>query len=133
MIASASFVDEDTLGAQDDGYEYPVGLADFTIYCDDPGDTATITIFYDQVYNTSDWVIRKFNPFTNTYSDLDAETAVVVAPHGLENGAEAGTFVTAITYSVTDGSSLDHDAATPLRDGVIVDPVGPGVVASTYG
>ena len=42
-----------------------------------------------------------------------------------------GTQVTTIEYDVVDGSELDHDAAIPLFDGIIFDPVGPGIASSS--
>ena len=85
VVSSAAGMSESDL-TDDPEYQYPVGLSQFRIQCDNPGDTAHVTIYYDKIYDTSNWEVRKYNPFTNAYSDLDVVTTVTVAPHDLDNG-----------------------------------------------
>lgn len=112
-ITSISVASEDTVGI-DEEYEYPLGLTDFSIDCANPGDTATIKIYYDKEYDITDWVARKF--IDEEYSGIEDKsfsTAVV--------GSQT---VTTLTYQVTDGGALDADG---LVDATIIDPVGPAV------
>jgi len=102
----------------DSNYDYPVGLADFTLSCANPGDTSTITIYYDKEYDTSDWVARKYVH--------GAFTTIPNATFGTAN--VGGTNVTTLSYQVTDGGSLDADSTA---NGAIVDPAGPGVVLAS--
>ena len=133
VVSNVAGLAEASLGSTDSSYDYPVGLVQFLIECASAGDTATIEIFYDQVYDTSDWEFRKYNDKTGTYEDIDATVTVSIAPFTLPFG---GQQVTKVTYDVTDGSSLDTDANPPLTDRFIFDPAGPGtpvVVASSGG
>lgn len=115
-ITSISINSEDSYG-DDTEYEYPVGLADFSIDCVNPGDTVDIKIYYDDLYDTSDWVARKYidGAFT-TIPDATFGTATV--------GSET---VSTLSYSITDGGELDADGTI---NGTIVDPAGPGAVAA---
>jgi hypothetical protein len=102
----------------DGDHVYPVGLTSFNAACDNPGDTATMTIFYDKQYDTANWKARKF--VGGVYRDLPGAvfgTATV-----------GGKTVTTLTYSVTDGSVLDADGTA---NGEIVDPAGPSVLAAS--
>lgn len=112
-----------TQGAEEDydidnEFDYPVGLTDFALSCTTPGGSTTIVVYYDTEYDTSDWVVRKFvNGEYATVESAVFSTATV--------GADT---VTVLTYELTDGGELDDDG---LANGVIVDPVGPAVLAAT--
>lgn len=111
-ITSISMNGESSYG-DDDTYDYPVGLADFTVDCESAGDTATITLYYDKAYDTSTWAPRKF--LSGNYVNL---------PDGEFGTAEVGgATVTTLTYTIEDGGLLDADGEA---NGTIVDPAGPG-------
>lgn len=113
-LSNVSTKAESQLSASDTAYDYPVGLFNFSVNCLSPGGTANITIYYDKVYDTSTWKARKF--INNAYSDIPGAV--------FGTAVTGGTSVTTLSYSVTDGSALDADGVV---NGVIVDPVGPGV------
>jgi len=101
----------------DTGYSYPLGLTDFAVDCTNPGDTATVTIYYDELYNTNSWQARKYS--NGSFTPIPGAvfgTAVV--------GART---VTTLSYAITDGGPLDEDGAV---NGAIVDPAGPAVLAA---
>lgn len=101
------------LGA-DSGYEYPLGLFDFTANCGSPGFTTTITqYFYDAP--TSNFILRKYaNGAYQTINDAAISQEEI-----------GGRSVLVVTYQVTDGGPLDADGVV---NGVIVDPAGPATV-----
>jgi hypothetical protein len=96
----------------DPNFTYPAGLTDFTLTCDTPGSTATITQYY---YDTpvSGLVFRKYNANTSTYTNVPGVT--------LSQATIGGRLVTTATYTITDGGPLDDDGAA---NGSIVDPAG---------
>lgn len=98
----------------DAGIHFPVGLWDFEIHCDSPGDTADIKIYLDQVYDTTTWKYYK----SDGGAYVDISPIVTFATESV-----AGTPVTTMSFSITDGSSYDEDG---LVNGVILDPSGPG-------
>lgn len=115
----------DELGVKDideygtDGtYKYPLGLVDFAVTCTDVGATTTITLFYDEEYNTTGWKTRKY--LKGKFIDVPGAT--------FGTAVVGGRTVTTLRYEVTDGGLLDADA-TP--NGLIVDPAGPAVLAAT--
>ena len=112
-IATFTTVPESSLTTQDEDYEYPLGLIDFTITTT-PGATETITIHLDQLYDTTAWEWRKYQ--NNTYQAL---TGVTFATDTV-----AGQTVTTVSYQVTDGGANDADG---IANGTIVDPTGPGI------
>ncbi len=109
------YAEEDT-GEEDTDYTYPVGLTDFTLQCTSPGGSATITVYYDQLYNTTNWVPRKYSFINGGYRPA------LVPTFGTFN--RNGTLVTTMTYTITDGGALDDDG---MVDGVIYDPIGPAL------
>jgi hypothetical protein len=117
-ITAFNVVAESSLATEDTGYDYPAGLNDFTIDCETPGASTTITIYYDKVYDTSEWVYRKF--INNEYIDI---TSLVTFSTATINGSP----VTTATYTVTDGDpQTDADGTA---NGTIVDPAGPAILA----
>lgn len=99
----------------DNQYIYPLGLVDFEVTCANPGDTTTVTLFYDEAYDTASWTARKY-----------INGAFIPVP-----GASFGTAmvggrpVTTLTYQITDGGELDADGQV---NGTIIDPAGPAVL-----
>ncbi len=106
---------EADLASQDASHNYPLGLWDVRFSCGNPGDTADVKIILDKVYDTSQWIYKKFNG-TN-YTDISG-----IVTYGTEN--IAGTNKTSINYSITDGGPYDDDG---IANGIIIDPAGPGV------
>lgn len=110
---------ESAQSVEDPLHDFPMGLLGFQLQCANPGDSANVTIFYTQVYDTSGWTTIKFNPNTSAYTDITDIVSVTVTPLSV-----GGTPVTTISYALTDGGALDTDR---LANGAISDPVGPGV------
>jgi hypothetical protein len=111
-------VKESSLVVQDSGYKYPVGLNNFRLQCSNPGENASITFYYDKVYDTTKWKYKKYDDNGNVYLDI---TNIVT--FGTTN--VNGKMVTTATYTVTDGSSMDTDG---IANGIINDPAGPAIV-----
>ena len=113
-----SFVTEAEEDVSNDvGYDYPLGLQNFTADCGTPGSTADFTIYFDKEYDTSNWMYRKYTPAKGFFDFNDQVT------YGTET--VNGKTVTTVSFSVTDGSEFDADG---LANGIIVDPVGPAVL-----
>ena len=104
----------------DDDYDYPVGLIDFTLSGCGIGVTETITQYYYGDYDPGSLVARKYDPASDTYTTI--ESAV------LSQVTIGGESAIQVVYSVTDGGDLDTDG---VANGVIVDPVGLGVLAAS--
>ncbi len=113
-----------SLQVKDNGYEYPYGLTDFTLYCS-RGDTVNVTMYVHTQDEPRRFIPRKFNLGTNTFTDIPGSN--------LTSQVLGASTALKLTYSVTDGGDLDDDAT---ENGVIVDPVGlasesSGVLANT--
>ena len=103
----------------DAGYSYPAGMMNFTITCDAPGSSTTVTQYYYGDYDTSRMVLRKYDPATQAYATIsDAVVAKTII---------GGQPVIRATYQVTDGGTLDQDGVV---NGVIVDPAGLAIRAA---
>lgn len=117
VLRNVSIVSEGDLGKNDGAFDYPLGMFDFNAMCTTPGGTSTVTMYYDKVYDTTEWQARKFiNGAYGSIQDAVFGTAVV-----------GGVTVTTLSYDVTDGGELDADGEA---NGVIVDPAGPAALAS---
>lgn len=103
--------------ASQDVNSFPLWLADFTLNCSSTGATADIKIYYDSVYDTSDWVYKKYNTNTATYTDISWIVSYTSENVGWND-------VTVVNYSITDGGLYDEDG---VANRVIVDPSGPSV------
>jgi 5-hydroxyisourate hydrolase-like protein (transthyretin family) len=110
---------ESELEVQDEEYTYPVGLNDFNLRCGTPGESATVKIYYDKVYNTADWKFKKYNTNGKIYADI---SSIVTYSTVNVNGRD----VTVAQYDITDGGQYDMDG---IANGVIIDPAGPAVSA----
>jgi len=98
----------------DSGYTSQLStMMSFDIYCPVAGRTVPVTIIYDKQYDTRNSVLRHYNSTTNTY------TTVAGAVFGTRT--VGGVVKTTVTYSITDGGSLDTDG---ISNGIIKDPVG---------
>jgi hypothetical protein len=106
----------------DDTYVYPVGLMDFSLDCDTPGGTATVTQYFYGDYDASKIVARKYDSTTHAYQTIP--DAVI------SNVSVGGQAALKIVYDITDGSALDQDGAP---NGTIIDPSGPALLVETIG
>jgi hypothetical protein len=110
-ITSAS-IDSESSTTKDPDFSYPTGLMDFTLDCGTNGFTADITQYY-YGQDSSDFIVRKYNPTTKTYTTIDGAS--------ISNTNIDSNSVTKASYQVKDGGSLDLDNTT---DGSIHDPAG---------
>ena len=118
VIGGLLGLQEASLTAQDPTADYPVGLVDFTLVCANPGDSASVTVFYSQTYDTSSWSFKKYDTNGNVYSDISSIATFGTALVGSDT-------VTTVDYIVTDGNSqTDQDGQV---NGVIDDPAGPAI------
>lgn len=101
---------------KDAQYTYPLGVISYQLACTNDGDAATVTLYLDKQYDTTNWKLRKYNTKTKTYSDVSTNITY--------GTAGTVTKVTTIQYQVTDGGPLDEDG---IKDGIIIDPVGPAL------
>ncbi|MBQ4821731.1 choice-of-anchor L domain-containing protein, partial [Aquimarina sp. MMG016] len=114
-----AFLEAD-LASLDDNYDYPVGLIDFTLRCGNPGESATVTIYWYGL--TALDFYRKFGPLVSggaisEYSNLSVT----------EGTTTVGTnTVITTTYTLTDGQPGDDTTS----DGIIIDPSGPALTAA---
>ena len=119
-ISRFNVVSESSLTYQDEEYDYPIGLFDFAISGVAVSSTQTITLFLDQVYDTSNWTWRKYNASSQTYSTIT---------NAIFSTASVGSdTVTTVSYEITDGGENDTDG---LTDGILTDPAGPAIEAET--
>lgn len=111
-IQAASITTESSNAVLDSGFDYPVGLMNFTVDCGTPGYTTTVTQYYYGLTNDN-YVLRKYNPGIHGYA--------TVSGAAISQTTIGGQAVTKVTYQVTDGGLLDTDGTA---NGAIVDPVG---------
>ena len=116
-ITELALVGEDAANP-DPNFSYPVGLFNFTVECENSGEAATVTIFFDDQYDTADWQWRKFDRNDNSYNNVAGVT--------FGTATVDGSTVTTATFSLADGGFLDEDG---VLNASITDPSGPGVAA----
>lgn len=119
-----SSLNASSLATKDNGYEYPYGLSDFTLYCS-RGDTVNVTMYVHENSEPEKYLPRKYNPATKTFNDIPGSVL------GTQQLGESSALK--LTYSIKDGGDLDDDGE---ENGIIVDPVGlaregHGVLANT--
>lgn len=102
----------DSLQKRDNGYEYPYGLTDFTLYCS-RGDTVDVTMYIHTDSDPQRYLPRKFNAVTSQFSDIPGST--------LTSEVVGSSTTLKLAYSIQDGGDLDDDGE---ENGIIVDPVG---------
>lgn len=115
-IAEVSAADENTNTIKDSGYNYPVGLMNFTINCGENGFTATVKQYYFGVNDIANLVVRKHIPATGAYFNLSGEYGATIQQLTI-----GGQKVAVASYQVTDGGVLDTDGTV---NGRITDPAG---------
>jgi streptogramin lyase len=115
-FSCSTSVTEDSLTA-DTTQDYPLGLVDFCLDVVD-GSTNTVSITFETDLAPSEVTARKYNPNTQTYTDVPnaeiTETTLNSNP------------ALKLAYDITDGGDLDDDG---IANGTILDPVGLGVEA----
>jgi len=117
LVTGFDIVKESELQKQDAYFTYPVGLNDFSLKCDSPGQTATVTFYYNKSYDTSTWSYKKYDTNTKEYTDISGQVT-----YG--NKQVGGADVTTVSYKLTDGGPLDQDG---LVNGEIHDPAGAAI------
>lgn len=117
LVTGFDIVKESELQKQDAYFTYPVGLNDFSLKCDSPGQTATVTFYYNKSYDTSTWSYKKYDTNTKEYTDISGQVT-----YG--NKQVGGTDVTTVSYKLTDGGPLDQDGQV---NGEIRDPAGAAI------
>lgn len=95
-------------------------MVGFSMYCRDQGSTATVTLIYDTLLDTSNAVLRQFDTNLNTYKTISGTS------FGTRN--VGGKTVTTASYSIADGGPYDLDG---IANRIILDPVGIAKPAST--
>lgn len=117
-LVSVSIKRENQL-ANDSGFSYPLGLADFTADCASNGATTTVTQYYFEP-SEDDFVARKYsNGEYQTIEDAVVDTQTIDGEDAL-----------VVSYDIVDGGELDDDG---VANSEIVDPAGPGQVVTTQG
>jgi len=114
-----SSITSSTASATDSGYNYPLGLVNFTSSVAS-GSTTPVTLTFQTDLKPSEVTARKYNPATKQYAAIPNAT--------ITETTSAGKPALQITYNVTDGGSLDQDGTA---NGTIVDPVGLATAAGT--
>ncbi|MFN8015587.1 MAG: choice-of-anchor U domain-containing protein [Acidimicrobiia bacterium] len=110
---TVSSLSQDNLNAVDGNYEYPFGLTDFTLNCS-RGATVDVSKYIYTDTSAQGMSVRKYRP--------NASQHFLAVDNGeVTNSTIGSQDVLVMTYSLTDGSSLDDDGEV---NGVIVDPIG---------
>ena len=119
LIRAFEIIQESSLERQDTAAEYFVGLHDFELECGNLADSVDVAVYWDRLYDTDNWIYKKYNARTNEYSFIDDRVR-------LETVSIAGTAKTVSRYVLRDGGDLDTDGETNAR---IIDPAGPALIA----
>jgi hypothetical protein len=98
---------------KDSTYSYPGDLVSFQFDTTSPGDTETITLYYDLPGSPSDYEARKYNTITQEFSTIN-NASITRTTYNNQSMLK-------LTYDITDGGVLDQDGEA---NGTIVDPVG---------
>ncbi len=118
QVSSASTTTEGALGT-DTGFDYPVGLVQFTLNCS----SADITLYMHGLASAPNQ-LRKYGA-TSTSGGSKIWYQI---PATIDTVVINGQTVHRARYSLVDGGLGDDDLTV---NGVIVDPVGPVILAST--
>ncbi|TXG77294.1 hypothetical protein E6P97_01815 [Patescibacteria group bacterium] len=121
-FTGVSAAKEASAASQDDQYQYPTGLVNYTLTDCGVGGSATVTLVFEDVDPDGEYVARKLNSATGTYTTISGAT--------ISATTVSGQPATQLRYVVTDGGELDMDGEA---NGTIVDPVGLGVLGATDG
>ena len=108
-------VKESSLAVQDSGYNYPLGLVDFSFSTSTTDNTVSLLFITDLKPNQV--IAKKYDPSTKGYTTLDNAT-ITETTHNNQHAL-------LLTYTITDNGDLDLDKTT----GIIKDPVGLATLA----
>ncbi|USN95294.1 MAG: leucine-rich repeat protein [Candidatus Nomurabacteria bacterium] len=108
-------VKESSLAVQDSGYNYPLGLIDFSFSTSTTDNTVSLLFVTDLKPNQV--IAKKYDPSTKGYTTLDNAT-ITETTHNNQHAL-------LLTYTITDNGDLDLDKTT----GIIKDPVGLATLA----
>ncbi|MFO0955233.1 MAG: choice-of-anchor U domain-containing protein [Candidatus Saccharibacteria bacterium] len=120
-ITALSATAASSLPKTDTGQMYPLGLVNFTMTAP-TGSTQVVNLTFETDLLPNQVTARKYHSSVQTFSDIPG----AVITETTLNGHHA----LKLTYSITDGGSLDDDGA---ENGIIVDPVGLATTASSTG
>ncbi len=109
-----------SLGTQDTGKTYPLGLVNFCMTVPS-GSTNLITLTFITDLTPSLVTARKYNSTTHTYADVPGAT--------ITETTVSGQHALVLTYNITDNGPLDLNPAL----GAVTDPVGLATVVSSPG
>lgn len=104
----------------DDNYQYPAGLLNFTLIGCAIGATETVTQYYYGDYDASNVVLRKYDASNHSYTTI-TNAVITSVTIGGQKAIKA-------VYTIVDGGALDADG---LANGTIVDPAGIGVLSTS--
>ncbi len=109
-LSAFSVKSESVNAAQDIAFDYPNGMAHFTLEsCDDT--SVTVSLYYINIVNNT-FVLRKFLPAANSYTTVADATLVATTV--------SGAAAIKATFTIVDNGSLDTNPA----EGIISDPAG---------
>ncbi len=111
-ITCANSVSASSLSSQDSNYSYPLGVVNFCFSVSN-GSTNQVSLTFVTDLTPSQVTPRKYNSTTHGYSTIPSYT--------LTETSASGHHALQLTYSITDGGSLDQDG---VANGTIVDPIG---------
>ncbi|MCA9343668.1 leucine-rich repeat protein [Candidatus Saccharibacteria bacterium] len=114
-LSSFTSVKESSLAVQDSGYNYPLGLIDFSFSTSTTDNTVSLLFVTDLKPNQV--IAKKYDPSTKGYTTLDNAT-ITETTHNNQHAL-------LLTYTITDNGDLDLDKTT----GIIKDPVGLATLA----
>jgi hypothetical protein len=118
IIPTFNVLNEANLTVKDQLVDYPVWLNKFSINCSQTWSTASVSVYYYWIYDTSEWSYKKYNTINHTYTDM---SSIVRYYKNYSWWAEA----TVVNYEITDWWIYDEDW---VANWVIVDPSGPSIL-----
>ena len=124
QFATVSTSTEGNLVADPEGYNYEIGLINYTLTgCDDGGSVDIITYFHG--LSAAPDAVRKygFTPASPTTKIWYTLPNTVVDSVVIDNET-----VYRASYTLTDGALGDDDL---IENGIIVDPIGPGMLSAS--
>jgi hypothetical protein len=119
-ITSVSLARESANSTQDVGYDYSLGMFDFTASCPSEGAGNSVSLLYFGEDYNENFIIRKYNATTHEY-------ATIAEPY-IESYTDSGNNnVLGAYYYAQDGGELDADG---VANSTIIDPVGLALTAT---
>lgn len=112
-VTNASFSTTDSTSIPTDtGYYFPTSLVSFQ-FDTTPGNTETITLYFDLPGDPSSYTARKYDTTNHSFSTIQGAS--------ITRETYNNTSLLKLTYTITDGDNLDQDHTV---NGTIIDPVG---------